>query len=224
MSPRNRTRRPRRSAATHPLERLGRPDWMAEARRKAIHLSFIVLPLELLLRVLPWPRTHRDFRLLFLALTAVAITIDVLRIHQRRVRTFFRLFFGEMIREHERMSLLGSSYLLLAALIAIEVFPQRLAAAALGFTVLGDAMGALVGKAWGRHRVFNKSLEGAAGCLVACLLWADVVARVAHVPWLVLGVGAVTATVVEALPIPLDDNLGITLAAGYAMKLVSGQP
>ena len=29
------------------------------------------------------------------------------------------------------------------------------------------------------------------------------------------------ATVVEVLPIPLDDNLGITLAAGYTMKLMS---
>ena len=222
MSRRTGSRKSKRQPAPHPLAPLTRPEWLTEARRKAIHLAFLVLPLELLLRFLPWPRTHRDFRLVFVALTAGAIAVDVLRIHERRVRTFFRQFFGEMIREHERMSLLGSSYLLLAALIAIEVFPQPLAAAALGFTVLGDAMGALVGKAWGRHRVFNKSLEGVAGCLVACLLWAAVVAWVAHVPWPILIAGAVTAAVVEALPIPLDDNLGITLAAGYAMKLLSG--
>ena len=181
-----------------------------------------MLPLELLLPVLPWPRSHREFRVLFLALTAGAIAIDVVRIHDRRVRTFFRQFFGEMIRQHERMSLLGSTYLLLAALIAIEVFPQPLAAAALGFTVLGDAMGALVGKAYGRHKVFKKSYEGALGCLVACLAWAGVVARVAHVPWPVLVAGALAATIIEVLPIPLDDNLGITLAAGYTMKLWVG--
>ena len=204
-----------------PLEPLRRPQWLTEARRKAVHLAFIVLPLELLLEVLPWPRTHREFRLLFVALTAGAIALDVLRIHEARVRTFFRQFFGEMIREHERMSLLGSTYLLLAALIAVEVFPQPIAAAALGYTVLGDAMGALVGKGWGRRRVFNKSLEGAIGCLVACLVWAVVVAQVADVSMPVLLAGAITATVVEVLPIPLDDNLGITLAAGYAMKLLA---
>jgi hypothetical protein len=27
---------------------------------------------------------------------------------------------------------------------------------------------------------------------------------------------------VEILPIPLDDNLAVTLAAGYAMKLLTG--
>ena len=212
----------RPSASADPLKPLRTRAWLTEARRKAIHVGFIVLPLQLLLEPSPWPRTHGEFRLLFLALTAGAIAVDVLRIHEQRVRTFFRQFFGGMIREHERMSLLGSTYLLLAALIAIEVFPQPLAAAALGFTVLGDAMGALVGKAWGRHRVFNKSIEGALGCLAACLAWGLLVSSVAHVPWTLTVAGAVVATLVEVLPIPLDDNLGITLAAGYTMRLLAG--
>jgi dolichol kinase len=81
-------------------------------------------------------------------------------------------------------------------------------------------MGALVGKAYGRHKVFDKTYEGAFGCFVACLVWASAVAWVAHVPWTILVSGALAATIVEALPIPLDDNLGMTLAAGYTMKLL----
>jgi len=211
-----------RTRRDDPLAPLRRPEWLAEARRKAIHVSFLVLPLELLFELLPWPRTRGEFRVVFLGLTAAAITIDVLRIHERRVRTFFRRFFGELIREHERLSLLGSTYLLLAALIAIEVFPQPVAAVALGFTVLGDATSALVGRAWGRHRFFRKSWEGAGGCLVACLAWAGCVTVASGLPWTVTLTGAVVATLVEALPIPLDDNLGITLAAGYTMKLMAG--
>jgi dolichol kinase len=205
-----------------PLEPLRSPQWLTEARRKAIHLSFIVLPLQLLFELLPWPRSRGEFRVMFLALTAAAIAVDVLRIHEQRVRTFFRRFFGEMIREHERMSLLGSTYLLLAALLAVELFPQPVAATALGFTVLGDAFGALVGRAWGRHRVFRKSLEGGLGCLAACLAWAAVASTVGGVPAHVAIAGAVVATVVEMLPIPLDDNLGITLASGYTMRLLLG--
>jgi len=204
------------------FEPLTRKEWQAEARRKAIHLSFLVLPLVLLLEPLPWPRSRGQFRVLFLTLTATAIALDVLRIHERRVRTIFRRFFGELIRQHEASSLLGSSYLLLAALIAIEVFPQPVAAVALGFTVLGDATSALVGRAWGRHRILRKSWEGAAGCLAACLLWAACVTQAAGLPWHVTIAGAVVATIVEVLPIPLDDNLGITLAAGYTMKLMAG--
>ena len=98
MSKRRRKSEPAQDALRDALEPLSSPQWLTEARRKAIHLSFIVLPLELLLEVLPWPRTHKEFRLLFLALTAGAIAVDVLRIHERRVRTFFKQFFGEMIR------------------------------------------------------------------------------------------------------------------------------
>ena len=212
---------PRTRGPEDPLEPLRSRQWLTEARRKAIHLSFVVLPLELLLEVLPWPRGRGQFRVLFLVLTASAIALDVLRIHERRVRTFFRLFFGEMIREHERLSLLGSTYLLLAALLSIELFPQPIAATAIGFTVIGDAFGALVGRAWGRHKVFNKSLEGGLGCLAACLAWAAFVISVGGVSAPVAIAGAVVATVVEMLPIPLDDNLGITLAAGYTMRLMS---
>jgi dolichol kinase len=208
------------AAVPDPLEPLRSPQWLAEARRKAIHLCFIVLPLELVHEVLPWPRGHRQFEILFTALTAAAIAVDVLRLHEQRVRRFFGEFFGQMIREHEAFGLLGSTYLLLASLLAIEIFPQPIAAAALGFTVLGDAFGALVGRAVGRRKFFNKSLEGAAGCLAACLAWAAYVVMVAHVPPLVAIAGALTATAVEMLPIPLDDNLGITLASGFMMKLL----
>ncbi|MEO5989775.1 MAG: hypothetical protein ABIU54_11040 [Candidatus Eisenbacteria bacterium] len=203
-----------------PLEPLRRPQWQTEFRRKLVHLGFIILPLELLHEVLPWPHGKSEFRLLFVTLVVGAITLDLLRLHDTRVRQFFKQFFGEMIREHEQMSLLGSTYLLLAALLAIEILPQSVAAAALGFTVLGDALSALVGRAYGRHRFFKKSLEGAFGCLVACLAWGAYVVTFGHLPWPVLLVGALTATIVEMLPIPLDDNLGITLAAGYAMKLM----
>ena len=205
---------------TDPLEPLRSRQWLTEARRKAIHLGFIVLPLALLHEWLPWPRGRQQFRWLFLALTAVAVMLDLFRIHEPRVRTFFRDFFGGMIREHESLSLLGSTYLLLSALLAIEIFSQPIAAAALGFTVLGDAMGALVGRAYGRHKVFNKSLEGAAACLLACLVWASYIHWATGLSWPVVMAGALAASLVEVLPIPLDDNLGITLVAGYLMKLL----
>lgn len=180
------------------------------------------MPLLLLYPVLPWPRARAEFRLLFLALTVAAIVVDLLRIHEHRVRRFFRDFFSGMIRDHERSALLGSTYLLLAALLATEIFPRPVAAAALGFTVLGDAFAAIVGKAWGRHRLFKKTLEGAAGGLVACLAWAAFLVAAGHLPWTVALAGALLASLIELLPIPLDDNLGMTLAAGYAMKLLTG--
>ena len=203
-----------------PLDVLRSPAWLTEARRKMIHLASLVLPLALLFEPLPWPRGKTEWRWLLIGMVLTALTIDVVRVHDRRVGRAFRTLFGEMLREHERWSLLGSTYLLIAALLAVEMFPQPVAATALGFTVLGDAFAAMVGRAWGRTRLFHKTLEGAAAGLVACLAWAGFVGLFGQLPWSVLLVGACVASLVEVLPIPLDDNLAVSLFAGYVMKLL----
>jgi dolichol kinase len=208
------------SAGRRPGPRLLTPGLLPEAQRKLIHLGFLILPLDLLYPIVPWPRGRAQFRELLIALVVAAVAIDLLRLHAPRVGRFFREFFGEMIREHERFNLLGSTYLLLASLLAIEIFPRPVAAAALGFTVLGDAFAAMVGKAWGRTRLFRKTIEGALGGLAACLAWGAFLVLAGHLPWGPVLAGALVASLVELLPIPLDDNLGITLFSGYTMKLL----
>jgi len=203
-----------------PLEPLRTKRWLSEAQRKAIHMGSILVPLGLLYQWLPWPRGKVEWRWFLLSLTLIAMAIDVVRIHDRRIGRYFRQFFGRLIREHERVNLLGSTYLLIAALLAVEIFPRPIAAAALGFTILGDAMAALVGKAYGRRRLFGKTLEGSAAGLAACLLWAAFLAAAGWVAWPVAVAGALVASLIELLPIPLDDNLGMTLFAGYTMKLL----
>ncbi len=203
-----------------PLASLRSPSFLSELRRKAIHLSLIVLPLDILLEVLPWPRGRGQWTVLLAALTLAAIAIDIVRVQEQRVRRVFRDIFGGLLREHEELGLLGSTYLLLAALLAVDLFPRPMAAAALGFTVLGDGLAAIVGKAWGRTRVFHKSLEGFLGGLVACLAWGAFLVAGGHLPWHVVVAGALVASLVESLPIPLDDNLAMTLSAGYVMRLL----
>ncbi|HUK62249.1 MAG TPA: hypothetical protein VLV15_02910 [Dongiaceae bacterium] len=203
-----------------PLAPFHSPRWLSEAQRKSIHLGALVLPLAMLYEWTPWPRGRHPWLLLLALLTAAAIVIDLVRISDRRVQRFFKAFFGELIREHERFTLLGSTFLLIAAMLVTELFPQRLAAAAIGFTVLGDGVAALVGRGWGRTRVFAKSLEGALGGLTACLLWAGFLAATGHLPIAVGLAGALTAMLIEILPLPLDDNLGITLASAAVMRLL----
>ena len=202
------------------LDRDPSPHWLTEARRKALHFMFILLPLELLHRWLPWPRSRGEWRWCLITLTLTAIAIDVIRIHDHRVRRFFTRFVGELLRDHESFSLLGSTYLLIAALLAVEIFTLPVAAAALGFTILGDGFAALVGRRFGRTRFFGKTLEGAAGGFAACLVWACYLGTIGTLPWHVVLIGAMVASLVELLPIPLDDNLAVTLFAGYTMKLL----
>jgi len=187
-----------------------------ELARKAIHFSSLAIPIGLY--YLP-----SDLgRSVILGVALFMLTVDVVRLQVPPVRTVFYFFFGRVVRDHERFNLLGSTYLLLAALICNYAFAKNVAVAGLAFLVVGDTVAALVGRRWGRIRILDKSLEGSLACLVSCLL----------VGWLIrigsgelsapmVWVGAFTATLIELLPIPLDDNMRIPLAAGFAMTLVA---
>lgn len=187
---------------------------LAELQRKAIHFSFLIVPLAYLYGV---PKhVVRDF---LLAATLVSIGVELLRLHEPRVRLYFRQFFGNLIRRHEKRALLGSTYLLISALISVEIFPREVCVAALGCLILGDTVAALVGRMWGRIHPFGsrKTLEGSFACLAVSFLFAW---GVAHIDWRVALVGALVGTLFEILPLPLDDNFAIPLSAGFAMKLL----
>ena len=66
------------------LEPLRSPRWLTEARRKAIHIACLILPLGLLHEWLPWPRGKPEWRWFLIALTLLAMAIDLVRIHDRR--------------------------------------------------------------------------------------------------------------------------------------------
>lgn len=187
--------------------------YSSELARKTIHLSSLSIPL--LLFWLP----QETGRQIILIAALVMLAIDVVRLQVARVRTVFYFLFGRILREHERFNLLGSTYVLLAALICDYAFVKPVAVTSLGFLVVGDTMAALVGRRWGRIRILDKSLEGTLACLVSCLAIGYLYPGDDLRP-LAIWAGAITATLFELLPIPLDDNMRIPLAAGFAMTLI----
>jgi len=186
--------------------------WYQELGRKAIHLSALAIPIGYYFIGEPIGR------LILVVLTGLSFLIEVLRLNDPRIRSFFYIFFGRLVREHERYNLLGGTYLLLSSLICVYAFSKPVAVAALAFLIVGDTMAALVGRAVGRVRIFGKTLEGSLACLATCLVIGWIIPGL---PWRMTVVGALMATLIELLPIPLDDNLRIPLAAGFAMTLMA---
>ena len=186
----------------------------SELKRKSIHLSSIVIPVSYYLTPDSWQST---FERVLLALVILSLAIEVFRLNHPRTRHVFRHFFGELIRNHEEASLLGSTYLLMACLLSIHLFPKPIAVLALSFLILGDTVAAIVGKWIGRVHLFGKTLEGSLACFLVCFA---LTRAVPEVPVTVGLVGAIVATVFELLPVPLDDNFRIPLSAGFAMELL----
>lgn len=186
----------------------------SELKRKAIHLASLAIPLGYYVSPASW---HAWWERGLLAAVILSLAIEVFRLNHPRTRYIFRHFFGELLRNHEEATLLGSTYLLIACWLSIHLFSEPVAVLALLFLIVGDTVAAIVGKSAGRIRFFGKTLEGSLACFAVCY---GLTAFMPGIPFPVGLVGAAVATLFELLPIPLDDNFRIPLSAGVAMELL----
>jgi dolichol kinase len=176
------------------------------------------------------------------SLTIVVLILDIVRLRSPRVNRRFVISFRALLREREVSTLNGSTYFLVAASIVFIFCDKSIAAIALAFVAVGDPVAGMVGERWGKLRVSpeegnfsnfakfprnlrfrrmrGKSWEGSSACFVACLVVGVILAAVTHVALWVVVVGAICATVIEALSLLVNDNLSIPLVAAGVMSLV----
>ncbi|MBI4297460.1 MAG: hypothetical protein HY676_02890 [Chloroflexi bacterium] len=151
------------------------------------------------------------------AVTLAFLLGEGLRRWRPRVNRFFLTHLSFILKENERRSLTGATYFLIGSLAALALLPQEAAAAALIYTAVADPAAAVVGQCWGRHRLWEKSLEGSLAFLGVALALGAALGR-SGLPFPVAGMGAAVATAIELLPLPLDDNLSVPLASAGAMS------
>lgn len=117
---------------------------------------------------------------------------------------------------------LGTTYFLVGTLVAILFFSKSIAICVLLFCVFGDAASAIVGTKYGTIKlVGKKSLQGSLAFLAICLLvgWGLGDLPGLALPFLLILIGALVATIVELMPIPIDDNLTVPIITGVVMEL-----
>jgi len=111
---------------------------------------------------------------------------------------------------------LGPVTLGFGALLALLLYPSPVAAISIYALAFGDGIASLVGKFFGSWRpafLFGKSIEGSIACFTAVFISAYAVSG----SFRIASVAAVTATIVEALPLRDYDNLVIPVTVGLAV-------
>ena len=152
------------------------------------------------------------------AVVALAILLEIVRFALPGFNPWMARHLPILLKEQESHRPTGSTYLVIASLITFWLFPQGVAIVALVFLALGDPAAAFVGERLGRWRFRGKSLEGSLAFLVICLVSGMFLIRVGtDVTIIQILFGAIAASLVEMLPVPVDDNLSIPLVAATAM-------
>ncbi len=188
-----------------------------ELIRKGIHLCSISIPiLYLFVPRLPVLQA-------LIPATICFLIVDIGRYYLPPVERWFNALFRWLLRDreidkkHKRLN--GATYVFISATLVVLLFPKLVAVTSFVILIVGDLSAALVGKRFGRHRFFHKSLEGSAAFLVTGLVAVLVLPKIDYHPaeYLIGAVAVAFSAFVEALPIDLDDNLTIPLAAGAVM-------
>jgi phytol kinase len=182
-------------------------EFVLEILRKSVHLVSILI-------VLIYEFFGKEAVLWVLMLFLVdTLVLDYFRIeHGMRIP-----FFDITYRKDEAASFGGHIFFALGAISVISLFSQEIAYASILMATFGDLAAALIGKFYGKRRVFqklfknDKSIEGSASEFIVDFL----------IGLIILGnpivslVMAFLATLTETAVNKIDDNLIVPVFAGF---------
>lgn len=185
-----------------------------EILRKTVHLSglLIVVIYTLLLNYF----SEQLAILVLTALLLILLEVEYIRIeHKPRIANMF----SGLFRHHEKNQLTGSVFYVISCIIAFAAFDYWIAVVALFMMVFGDLVASIMGKSFGKTKLFKKktwvgTLSGLAANLVVGVLILSETA-ILIIPM------AITATLVEMFTNKLDDNLTVPLSAGFVGQIIA---
>jgi dolichol kinase len=204
-----------------------------EIVRKIPHMLSILL---LVLYVFVGQFSHRFALFLFTLILVIILLIEFFRLDGKKKSKFFQ-YFSRFRRPKEKDHVGGEVFYMLGAIIALAVFDFRVAITAIAMTIFGDIAAALIGKPFGKHKIFGgkKSWEGtlagfAVNFLIGCLFLRDTIGNAlwfmygvhpfGQPLWPVIIVMAVTASLIEVVVEKMDDNLMVPVFSGFAGQIV----
>ncbi|HET9986037.1 MAG TPA: hypothetical protein VFQ38_20725 [Longimicrobiales bacterium] len=158
-----------------------------------------------------------------LAALAVALLLELARLASPRVGQAFQRALHPMLRPSEARRLTGATTLALGIAATTLIFPRRFAVAGLLYAALGDAAGAIVGRALGKHCLpwSHKTIEGSGAVFLAASLvgWGA-----AGLSPAAASLAALAVALIEAAPLRIDDNLVLPLTGAAVAWIASFLP
>jgi dolichol kinase len=148
-----------------------------EVNRKLLHGLVIILPLSVFYGPYLFGLERDSLAFIAFLLFLVSSLVELLRLGNHSFGKWFYSAFGSMLRDEERKSLTGATYVAGATFLCawLSTISEEFAACAclsLTLFILGDAAAALIGKSIGSIFIGKKTVEGAIGCFVLCIFLA----------------------------------------------------
>ncbi len=148
------------------------------------------------------------------------IILDLIRFFTGMGRKLMTEKIQFFFKNTERKKFSSMTMFLISACIITLVFEKQIALASLTFLIFGDIFSKIFGLGFGRHKIFDKTIEGSLAYGGGALICGFILYTALGIPLLLLLTGAMAAAVAEALPLGLDDNFTVGLISGAVMTSV----
>jgi glycerol-3-phosphate acyltransferase PlsY len=138
------------------------------------------------------------------------------------VKEAFIVFFGSFMRRHELTQLNGATLLLMGCMVTSLLYRKEVVIAACTFIIVGDTFAAILGQNVKSFHIFKKkTIMGSVGFFAGCVVAGLVFYYFTHfMPVKAIIIGSLVATILEALPLPIDDNFYVPIATGLVMSFL----
>ena len=184
-----------------------------EIVRKSIHFLVALVP--------SLAAINMPFTVIFLMIGTLGYTfMEYLRLSGVKVPVISSITNVASRTKDSGHFVMGPVTLGLGALLALLLYPSPVAAIAIYALAFGDGFASLIGKSLGKLRpafLFGKSVEGSLACFTAVLISAYAVSGNIRITV----AAALTATIVEVMPLEDYDNLAIPVTVGLAVQFIS---
>jgi glycerol-3-phosphate acyltransferase PlsY len=163
--------------------------------------------------------------LLIIGIVAIVfIALDITRILNRQTNELLTVKIKSIFRKGEEKKFSSMTIFLVATFITILLFEKNIAITALTFLIFGDIFSKIFGLAFGRHKIFQKTLEGTLayfGCVLICgfVLYNLFISIGIELPLTILILGGISAPLVELFSFQLNDNFTVSLVSGAIMTV-----
>jgi dolichol kinase len=181
--------------------------------RKAVHLSGLLIVI-----IYTFLLNNFSERVSIIVLIGILLLLlEIERIRLDHKPQLMKAVEG-LFRNSEKNHVSGGAFFIISTIIAFAAFEYWIALVAMFMTVFGDMFAALLGRAFGKRRIYrHKTWVGTMSALLANLLVGMFLLPqfpIIYVPM------AIVATLVELLTHKLDDNLTVPLFAGFVGQMI----
>lgn len=172
-------------------------------------------------------RLHKDLAISLISLiTGLCLLLDITRLKFKKLNNIVLLIAKPVLRESEKNSLAGISYLLTGVLTILVLFNKDIVILSLLCLAFGDPLASYVGIKFGSIKIFNtKSLQGSFAAFFICTILSALFFMQSEIMMRKIIIAAplsgLIAAFSEALPVgEMDDNLTFPIISSLLFSVL----